>query len=116
MERTTENNEAINHEQEGQKKTVKNERNVEAADTHGLIEGLAAIEYQEFTETSIVVPSISKEINETVLDSTRTKEIKLVEGISKQMEWEVIGPEKEVRGYIQLCLLNHFHFFIFIFN
>lgn len=65
------------------------------------MKGLAAREYQELAETSIGVPNISEEINETIIDSIGTKEIKLVEGISKQMEWDVMGPEKEVRGYIK---------------
>lgn len=76
------------------------------------MEGLAATEYQGFTETSIVVPSISKEINETVLDTTRIKEKKLVEGIS-----EVMDQKKNVRGYIQLCIYSKpFPFIYFYFQ
>lgn len=90
-----------------QKETIKSEGNPDDAGTSGLTDELPTRECEELAGNSRMLPDISKERNEKLIETTESIEINSVEGILKQKEWEVTGQEKEVSLHLpKQCFTN----------
>lgn len=73
---------------------LKHQGNANAAGMDRVAEEFPQIEYQELVENFIVVPDISEEGNEKMIDITESKVMVPVEGSSKQDEWDVLESQK----------------------
>lgn len=75
---------------------IKHQGNANAAGMDRLAEEFPQRKYQELIGNFIVVPEISKEENEKLIDIAESKVIVPVEGSLKQDEWDVLEPQKKV--------------------
>lgn len=110
IEVTTQNDEASHSTEEGEKMMLKHEENINTAGTSKIAEELPPKEYQEQLGNCSEVPEDSEKSREKIPNNVKQVVIRSVERSTKQDEWDVLEPEKEVRHHTEIIMFpNSLH-------